>query len=231
MEETYNLTAIILNRRAQGEGDGRVTVYSLERGKLELTVRGMKKIKSKLAGHLEPLTLGEIMAIRGRQYDYVGAAVSENCYADIKNNLDKLTVAGEAVNIFNKLVKAGQADEKLFNLLKDYLEILNSLDSGQLNSFFIFKLLSELGYKPELYCCVNCGGKLAPAGLKFDASRGGLVCDKCPAEPGLTISENSVKLLRLAENCDLKKLVKIKTDKKTEKEARIIMSSFLKYFL
>ncbi|MDP2709228.1 MAG: DNA repair protein RecO [bacterium] len=234
MEETYNLTAIILNRRSHAEGDGRVAAYSRERGKLDLAVRGMKKIKSKLAGHLEPLTLVNIMAVRGRQYDYVGAAMSENCYAGLKRDLEKLNAAGQAVNVFNKLVKTGEADEKLFILLKDFLQALDSRElrvasCELLLNLFIFKLLIELGHQPELNFCVNCRVEIMPAGMKFDFERGGLVCGRCASRAGLIISENCVKLLRLAEKNDLGKLMKIKIDKKTEKEAEHIISSFLSY--
>lgn len=231
MDETYNLKAIVLNRRPFSEDDGRVVVYSLERGKLELTVRGMKKIKSKLAGHLEPFNLVDIMAVGGRQYDYAGAAVSENCFFNIKNDLAKLAAAGQAIKIFDRLIKPGIADERPFALLVSYLEILNNGKSlpAVLNSCFIFKLLARLGYKPQLHNCVNCGGKIAPANLKFDPARGGLVCGNCAIGQGLTIGENSVKILRLAEKNDLERLVKIKLDKKTSKETENIIRSFLNY--
>ena len=231
MEETYNLKAIVLSNRPFSEDDSKVVIYSRERGKLELAARGTKKIKSKLAGHLEPFNLVDIMAVCGRQYDYVGAAASRQCYANLKSSLEKLIVAGQAIKDFSKLIKPGEADEEIFNLLKDYLDVLNSKKDGFeiINSFFIFKLLVNLGHKPELYNCVNCGSKITPAGIKFDLSRGGLICIKCPNKGTLTISEDSVKLLRLAEKVSLQKIAKIKINKKEEVNIKNIVSSFLKY--
>jgi len=238
MEETYNLTAIILNRRNFLEDDGRVVVYSRERGKLELVVRGMKKIKSKLAGHLEPMTLSNIMAVRGRQYDYVGSAMSQNCYFNIKNDLDKLIAAGQAIKIFNKIIKTDQVDKKIFGLIKNFLDILEDSVKGAYDLLlwlFIFELLIELGHKPELFNCVSCEKKIMPGNIKFDLARGGLICEKCFTNIDrinqLTISENSVKLLRLTEKNDLEKLVKIKIDKKTGGEIKNIVSSFLNHQL
>ena len=227
--------AIILNRRPFAEADSRVVVYSRERGKLDLVARGVKKIKSKLAGHLEPLSLTDIMAVRGRQYDYAGAAVSENCFFNIKNDLAKLTAVGQAINIFNKIIKAGQVDAEIFELLKDFLNILDDAKGAYdfLPWLFIFKLLVRLGHKPELYYCVKCQTKIAPLGMKFDLARGGLVCGKCSADTGqkglLTISENSVKLLRLTDKNDFNKLSKIKINKKEEREIINIVSSFLNF--
>lgn len=237
MEETYNLTAIILSRWAFSEDDGRAAVYSRERGKLELVARGLKKIKSKLAGHLEPITLANIMAVRGRRYDYVGAAVSDNCYFNIKNDLDKLSAAGEAVRIFNKIIKTGEADAEIFELLKNFFAVLENDVKGAyelLAWLFIYKLLVKLGHQPELYHCVSCQAKITPVGLKFNSALGGLICAKCSVKTErqntLTISENSVKLLRLAGKNELKKLSKIKINKKAEGEIKNIVSSFLNFY-
>ena len=239
MQETYNLKALVLNRRNFNENDGRVAVYSLERGKLELVVRGLKKIKSKLAGHLEPITLSSIMAVRGRQYDYAGAAVSERCYANIKNDLEKIAAAGQALRIFNKIIKAEQADQEIFELLKNFLDVLDEAAARKINFellawLFIFKLLVKLGHKPELYYCVNCRVKILPVGMKFDLARGGLMGAECSVkiEPlnGLTISENLVKLLRLAEKNNFNKLSKIKINNKEANQVTNIISLFLNYY-
>ena len=88
MEETYRVKAIILNRQAFRENDVMVTVQSMDKGKLKLVARGVKKMQSKLAGHLEPLNLGDIMVVRGKQFNYVGSANAENCYANIKSDLE-----------------------------------------------------------------------------------------------------------------------------------------------
>lgn len=232
MEETYNLKAIILNRRPFGEDDGRILIYSLERGKLDLVARGVKKIKSKLAGHLEPFTLADIMAVRGRQYDYLGAAASQNCYFHIKKDLAKIEAAGQVIKIFEKSVKPGLADRQIFDLLSGYLEILNSkkIDPEILNYYFFVKLLGALGQKPELYHCVNCGVKIMPTGrFKFNLAGGGLVCGRCPVKQGLTISVDCLKILRFIDKEGLEKIVKLKISDSLKRELVKLVSSFFKY--
>ncbi len=234
MEETYNIKAIILNRRPLGEDDSRVVVYSPERGKLELVARGTKKIKSKLAGHLEPFCLTDIMAVRGRQYDYVGAAVSENCYSKIKSDLDKLEATGEAIRIFEKLVKPGVADEAIFNLLEDYLATIETIKAvpDYLTNFFIFKLLAKLGHKPELIFCVDCSGKIQAGGNGFALAKGGLVCAKCLDLKNnfqMKISDDAIKVLRLIEPYRFKQLIKIKISRLLVFELANIINKFFSY--
>ena len=238
MNETYLTKAIILNRRPFRECDSMATVYSFDKGKLELAVRGARKISSKLAGHIEPLNLSEIMVVRGRQFDYVGGAVSENCFIDLKSNLEKSLIAGQAVNIFNQLIKHGEQDGDIFLLLQDFLNTLDKDKNKEFNcelllNFLIFKLLDQLGYKPELYNCVVCKKKIIPNNNKFDLSRGGLVCADCAKNiqynKPLQISANCIKVLRLVIESDLSRLTKLKINDNLDKETSNIICSFLKF--
>lgn len=242
MEETYTTKAIILNRVLFREVDSRTTIYTLDRGKLELVARGVKKLSSKLAGHLEPISLSNIMVIRGKQFDYVGGAVNENCYFNIKNDLERLHYAGQAISLFNKLIRGNDQTDAgaLFGLLKEYLDTLNYelkiKNYELLYSFFIFKLLVILGYRPELYNCVACKNRLnKPEGIKFYLDRGGIICANCSEkntlllDNSLTISENCVKVLRLVINNNLVHLKNLQIDKKSEKEICNIINSFLDY--
>ena len=97
MDETYNLTAIILNRHNWRERDSIITVYSKGKGKQIFIVRGTKKITSKLAGHIEPISLIEFMAIRGRKQEYIGGVVVKKNYKNIKFDLEKINIAGKAL--------------------------------------------------------------------------------------------------------------------------------------
>ena len=238
MEETFNIKALVLNRKPFSEDGSKVTVYSDSLGKLELAARGTKKIKSKLAGHLEPISFVEIMAVRGKRYNYIGAAVSKDCYANIKNNFDKIKAVGEAVKVFNLIIKLGEGDQDIFCLLKNYFDFLDGAsaksDYDLITRLFIFKLLIKLGYKPELYNCVNCRNKISPTGNKFDLTKVGFVLINCLADKSqevncLVISENSIKILRLAGKSDFKELDKLSLNSNIKKEVMNIISSFFNY--
>jgi DNA repair protein RecO (recombination protein O) len=234
MEETYNVKAIIINRKSFSEDDSRAVVYSQELGKLDLIARGAKKIKSKLAGHLEPISLAELMVVRGRQYNYVGAAVSKKCYINIKNDLDKLVSVGRIFKIVDKQIKPGVEDKEIFNLLEDYLDIAdsNKADINIFSSFFILKFLARLGFSPQLSFCVNCGSEIKPGNNRFDLTRSGIICHKCSNGKILEqidISDDSIKLLRLVLKFNFNRLLKVKIDKKIAKEISRVIVLFFDY--
>jgi DNA repair protein RecO (recombination protein O) len=239
MEATYPTKAIILKREARGEDDSRVVVYTYDHGMLDLIARGTKKIKSKLAGHLEPLCLSNIMVVNGKQYNYIGAAVSDNCYPSIKADWDRSLAAGSGINIFNHLVKENLKDEKLYLLLKEYLETLNNLANNSKLIFykdiFILKLISLLGRKPELYNCVQCKKRPPPLGNSFDFIKGGLVCQQCIKTSGnnikgLTLSEKCIKVLRLADKSDFTVFAKLKLTNQVTEEVNRLVSKLVEFF-
>jgi len=250
MEVTYYTKAIILNRLPFAEDDTKVVVYSKDKGKLEFVARGTKKIKSKLASHLEPISMSDLMIVRGKQYDYIGSAVSQSCYINIKNDLEKLIVAGKIIDLFNKYIKPEEKDEAVFKLLDSVLALLNYkkkviISHDLLFNFFILKLMVQLGHKPELYNCVVCKKKIFPNNHQFDLSHGGLICQNCtlphpnpPLTKGrgkkggvlLLISKNCIKILRFVVDNDFDKIIQLKISSKLNKEIIYMISSFNNFY-
>jgi len=242
-EETKNTPALILVRQDYKENDSLVTVYTPRFGKLILVARGTKKLSSKLAGHVEPLTLADFMIIGGKGFDYVGSAITREAYLGIRDDLNKLYYAGQAVGLFNRLTKENQGDERLFFLLIKWLEILDAWgdfkrENGDLVlAFFTSKFLAELGYKPEMRRCLECSQALSPGKNYFNLLSGGVVCQHCfdkeRAGIGfvktelLTISDNCIKLMRFMADNIFKSAEKLKIDNKTVKEINLLWDKFI----
>ena len=234
MDETYITKAIVLNKESFRENDSRVIIYSQDRGRLDLIARGTKKVLSKLSGHVEPISLTDIMVVKGRKFDYIGGAIARESYNNIKDDLDKLEAAGRGLRLFNKLIKPEQAEEAIFKFLSDYLNILNfsrvNLDYELLYYFFTILFLSKLGYQPELFNCIKCKKSINSRNTVFNYAQGGLMCANCfKAKHNLTISKNCVKVLQFAVKNDLGKLIKLKISAPTKAEIIKTISSFYQY--
>lgn len=154
--------AIVLSRIDFAEYDSIVTFYSLDFGKISIIAKGLKRPSSKLAAHLEPLNLVDLMIIEGRERRYVGSAISENSFLKIKSNYSKLLIAGQAIKFIKDLSFENQQDFNLFLLLKDFLinlnnsnEDLNFLDFSLL--YFKIRLINFLGYDFDFSTCSTCG--------------------------------------------------------------------------
>ncbi|HNX10877.1 MAG TPA: DNA repair protein RecO [bacterium] len=202
MEETYSTPAIVLKREAHREFDGRVLVYSPQKGKLDLVARGMLRPSSKLAAHLEPITLINLMVIRGKNRHYVGSAINVDAYSGIKSDLNKVYYSGLGFNLFNRLVHLEHADGELFTLLISFLQAMEkTADPEWLLQAFSLKLIALLGYQPDLYHCAHCQQELVAGANHFKSEGGEIVCVHCrpEREAGIVValSDGAIKVMRL----------------------------------
>jgi DNA repair protein RecO (recombination protein O) len=233
MEETRSTSAIILSREPFRESDSLVTIYSPDLGKMFLVARGTKHFKSKLAGHIEPITIARIMAIKGRKLDYMGASTGENFFPRLKKDYSRLSLAGDMIRLFIDLLKEDDGNSDYFELLKDYLLFLDEEEMlFPLNWSIILlclKMLALLGCQPALDNCHICGHK---DGLSaFDYAAGGLVCPACSKKSDklLGASEKAIMLARKSLGEDLENFTNFKSDSKDIKDFANICQAFYKF--
>lgn len=234
MEDTLNVKSIVLSRQDFRENDVLVFFFSKEKGVFSLVARGAKKKTSKLAGHIEPFNLVDLMVIKGRQYDYIGSVRNIDSFLNIKNDLDKIYLVFRFLKIIKKLVKEDGGDDNTFLLLSESLSFLNKKNKVNLDFFdniFILKLFSSLGFGVELDSCVSCSNKIIPNNNFISINQGGLICQNCvQLKNNLTISNDCIKMLKLAKDIKISRISKIQISSRAEEEFAKIVSSFEKYY-
>lgn len=225
MLESQNSEALILKRNDWRENDSRVVLYTKKFGKLSLVARGAKKFKSKIAGHIEPINLVSMMIVKGKAYDYLGSAISQKSYLNIKNDLNALYFVGAALSLFETQVKEELPDEELYNFLISWLDLVDDRfalgldkENGELlYDYFGLRLLAILGYKPELYHCLSCHKGTEPGNNYLNLRSGGLICEACWSEnqtrylPNeiIKISDDCIKLLRIFSEKEVYQAIKV----------------------
>jgi DNA repair protein RecO len=221
MAESQNSEALIIRRNDWRENDSRVVLYTKNFGKLSLVARGSKKFKSKIAAHIEPISLVDIMILKGKAFDYLGSAIIKKAYLNLKTDLNALYFVGAALALFDSQVKEAAPDDELYLFLISWLDLIEERfapnldkDNGELlYNYFVVRLLTILGYKPELKYCLGCHKAIKPGNNYLNLRLGGLICGNCleadkqkylPNEI-LKISDDCIKLLRIfSENSEYK---------------------------
>lgn len=251
MEISNNTRAIVFSSQAYRENDLLVFVFSLDFGLLRLIARGAKKINSKMAGHLEPMSLVKLMIVKGRGLDYVGGVLTENALQKTKEDLNKIFFSGKIMALFFSLVKEKQKDERLFLLLSRYLLTIDSEPnfSKELGELFFLRFslsfLKELGYCPEMNNCISCKKKLIKEINYFDLKNGGVVCYSClfsitsngQEEKTSFFLENEKNLLKISNNAiilirhflDVNNKLKLKINKSLVSELTKLIEKFINY--
>lgn len=232
----YRSQGFVLGEEERGETDKIFTVFTKDFGKLKISGKAIRKIKSKLRAGIQPFYLSEIEFIQGKNQKILTDAIPLDKFLNIKKNLNKLRIISKITEVFDNLVRGEEPDKKLWNLL---LEVFKGLDvspsSRSLYSliyyYFIWNLFSILGYKPTFNQCVICQKKLIPGVLYFDTKQGGSVCSGCfkKSKKGEKIEIETIKILKVLLEKKWEIFFKLKIETKHHKNLKKISEDYLSY--
>jgi DNA repair protein RecO (recombination protein O) len=173
--------AIILKHRRLGDADRIVTLLTPHRGKIDVVAKGLLRSRSKMAGHLEPLTQSEIVLAHGRSMDIVTQAQTLEPFATLHADLERLSTAIYLLELADRFTVEHADALEVYELLDLSLRRLARGDGVQLvTRRYELGLLDATGFRPELDRCLETGEPV-PADDAFWTHRGGGVVSR----PGL----------------------------------------------
>lgn len=196
----YKTPAIVLRQRRLGDADKILTLYTAHLGKIDAVAKGVRKSKSRLGGHVEPLSHATFLIAQGKSLDIVTQVETTESFASLRDDLDRMSRALYACELLDKFTEPHADNFSLYRLLLDTLRRIGAgADMDTPLRFHEMALLTQMGYSPELDHCVGCRAKLEPVTNYWSSAAGGTVCRNCRAgeAAGRPISANAVKLLRL----------------------------------
>ncbi len=203
---TYRVEAVVLRRVDFGEADRVLVLYTRERGKLPVVAKGVRRMSSRMAGHLELFTQSELMLAKGANLDVVTQAESRNAFRAVREDLTRTSTAYLVAELMDALTEEAMEQPELFDLLTATLRALGTTDDPRLVAVhYQVRLLDVAGFRPVLMECVVCQAELAPGRNAFSAFLGGALCPRCgPGEPSARpIDTDVLKVLRNLQRAGL----------------------------
>lgn len=233
-ERVYRTEAIVLRRRDLGEADRILSVFSLDRGKLRLVAKGVRRPGSRKAGHLEPFCRTQLLVARGRDLDLITQAEVLEPHSALRSDLIRLGHAAYAVELLDRFTVEEGAHRSLYHLLRETLERLAGGASPALVlRFYELRLLEGAGFRPELERCVVGREIVRPEDQFFSAEEGGVVCPRCgPGRPAARpISMAALKILRYLQRSEWHAIVGLDVRPPVLAEVERAMELHLTYLL
>lgn len=192
----YPTSGIIIGRHNVGEADRIIVVLTPERGVIRGVARGVRKIKSRLAGHLELFCESELMLAEGRNLDVITSARLIR-HLDIADDYDRMRLAYLCAEMVNRLGTDSGHHEGLYALLSAAYAGLADGADATLELWFKLRLLDCLGYRPELRGCMICQANGGEHEYLFNVELGGLVDLGCSTPGNHALTHDQIKLWRL----------------------------------
>lgn len=143
---SYRVEGIVIKRKNFGEADRILTVFTKQKGKIQLMAKGVRRITSKRSSHIELLNYCTIGVYEGRML-LLTEAECLNHHSDLKNDLRRAGYAFYICELVDGLLAEYQENREIFNLLSSTLFALEKSDSPkELIKRFEEELLTLLGF-------------------------------------------------------------------------------------
>lgn len=185
---------IILSRTDYGEADRILTVLTPEQGKLRLKARGVRKVKSKLAGGIELFSTSHITYIEGK--GELGTLISTRLlkhYGNIIQDIERVQLGYELIKLLNKATE-DRPEADYYRLLEQAFMALDDTDisTDLIRSWFDCQLLRLAGHSPNLQTDTADNKLTTETNYSFDPE----AMTFTPREGG-RYSADHIKVLRL----------------------------------
>lgn len=151
MIRTYKADGIILKRRNLGESDRLITVFTKQYGKKALIAKGIRRITSRRAPHLELFSHVVLLLHLGKTFDTITEVTTQTNFSFIRKKLERVGFAYIALELTDKLTAENQESSVIFSSLLNFLTQLNTngltRSEAQVNlAEFTRIILSDLGF-------------------------------------------------------------------------------------
>ena len=178
---TFKTEAVVLRSIRYGEADRVLHLYTSDRGRVGAMAKGVRRMRSRIGGRLEPLARVRLVLHEGRgELCTVTQVDTIHAHPALRERRAALERATQACDAVLRLLDSGEPNPPAYNLLCNELALLDAEPAVATRAHaltFRLKLLLAAGFAPELASCASCGavGQLRA----FSPRAGGVVCPGC----------------------------------------------------
>jgi DNA repair protein RecO (recombination protein O) len=227
--KVYSCRGVVLRRRNLGEADSIFTIYTEPLGKIDAVARGVRKLRSKMRGHLEPLSLVDLLVARGRSLDVITQAATADAVLGLRDDLDRGASGMYCAELVDRFVAEHATGAGVLDLLLETLAELAAGGPAQLIRRFELELLAVSGYEVQLDGCAICSASLPAEDTLFSSTSGGLICRQCRgrAGEGRIIGVRAIKVLRYARQVPAADFARLNIDEDAAHDMTSVLAAMV----
>lgn len=188
-----------------------VTLFTREEGKVSVIAKGARRSKSKYQGILESINLLEVIIYMSatRKLQILGQATLEDTHQKIRADYEKTGYTFALLELTDIFFKEGSVDTVFFDFLEALLSEIGKINDPRIVFwYFLLKLSSYLGFRPEFNICTTCNRSIASEEVGFSIREGAIICNNCgsSADSGWKLSVSARKSLSDLQKLNHKRL-------------------------
>lgn len=190
------LNALVIKAVDYKDNDKILTLYSLERGKITASIKGVKKSGAKLKFASEPFAFCEfILAEKMGRYTVIGASYIDSFFS-LRTNLIKYYVSSIIMETTNRLTVENEPNDLVFKSVINAVKKVNYEDNELITlANFLLEMIDFSGYKIFETACSCCGDDI-DGRVFFSTSSAEFYCLGCRTDNSMEITLETYKTLK-----------------------------------
>lgn len=233
-ERSLRVEGVVLRHKEWGEADRLLTLFTRELGKIQAIAKGVRKPRSRKAGHLEPFTRASMLLARGRDLYILTQAEAIETFTALKNDLVNLGYGFYVIETLTSFTYEEGENRSLYRLLVNTLTRLNRGDDPKLAThYYEIRLLDFAGFRPHLFVCAQCESKILAEDQFFSALQGGVLCPNCGrrSPDSQPISKDALRYLRHFQRSSYRDVLRARIKPAINTEIENLISFYMTYTL
>lgn len=230
--EIITLKGVVLREYPVGENDKFIHVFTAERGVIEISVRGGRKLNGKNTGgsQLFSYSLFSVRSDKGRYF--LDSCEPIHLFYGIRKELERISLVSYMAEVIGYV--AGQHEQKE-EVMRLVLNILHFLSKGErkcgfLKCIFEMRFMTEIGMMPDIVCCPVCMSYISEH-MCFDLLSTKLYCSDCFRgsydDTQIRMGKSVVYALRHIVFADFNRLFNFRLSDKNMKVLQRLTESYL----
>lgn len=237
MAEIVKSKALILRSIRWQESSKIVNIYSSKWGRLGLIAKGALRPRSSFAGNLETLNYVECIISKkeGRDLQILTGINVINSFNQMRLDLNQLPYALALLEVLDQVLEGHTADSVFFDFTIHIIEsIQNSSRPATVFWYFLLKLASFLGFRPQLQRCHICSKEKQESSVHFNLHQGTIYCADCYTNStggGIKLNQAAWYFLKQLQTYPHKKILEFAENPETDLKLTPMLIQYLNIHL
>lgn len=181
-----------------GDYDKIITLVTHEMGKITVTGKGVKSLKSKHVVACQPFAYSTFVLKKSKKFWYIEESENIECFYGLRGDLERLSLAAYVCDVLADVSVENMADPEPLRLALNILYAISrhkDVPLLQIKSAFEIRLSAECGFCPDLSGCDVCREDVK-GDVYLDVMNGRLLCPECKprAEKEEALIEGTARL-------------------------------------
>lgn len=236
MAEIIKSQAIVLSSIRWKESSKIVSLFSRDFGKIKVIARGALRKKNPFGGKLEALNIAEVIISQkpSRSLQVLTSIDILKNFNTIRMDIIRLPFVMAILELLNQIFDDHQAEAVFFDFSLVIIEQIEKASQPRIVFwYFLIKLCSYLGFKPDLHICKSCSKTNFKRDVYFSTQQGGIYCSDCAGGAYLsrTLGQDQLKWLQTLQTYPHRRIADLTYPDIPEKDYTDLFIEYLNFHL